>query len=199
MQNHSVQGMHRQKAEFLQRKDLSEVMELFCKCFWQDAYYRELFPEESLRAEAFRGSFRETIEYCIGQGSSLGVWEGGRLIGFCICFPYQRLRDHDPYRFQRIFSLEEAVLPYEKALHGTIAALPGEVMYCLSIAVDPDFRRRGVASSVLEGILERNPSCVFAADVSNEEALDLYRKHNFAIQLLDDGYYLAIRKPLPFF
>ena len=86
-------------------------------------------------------------------------------------------------------------LPYRGAFHGEVSRLSGDVVYGMNLAVDPDLRRRGLASCLLDGLLWKYPQWNFVSDVSNEASLDMYRTRNFELQPLDTGYHLVLHRP----
>lgn len=57
----------------LKQDDLGQVMDLFCECFKDDHYYRNLFENEDTRITLMREKFKSSIEYCIEKGYSIGV------------------------------------------------------------------------------------------------------------------------------
>lgn len=181
----------------LDKNDIKETMELFCRNFFKDRYYSELFPKESTRIEDMANAFEDTISYCINQGASVGIKEDGKLIGFIICFDYKQIKKNDYDAFRTIFAgkNEERALPYDNSLHSALASLPGTVMYCVSLAVDQAYQRIGLASAMWDVIINRFPNCCFAADVSNESSLEIYRRRNFNIQNLDEDYFLITHTP----
>jgi len=172
--------------------DIAEVMELFCRCFWNDPYYTKLFPDNGMKQTAINETFRQTILYCIAKGSCLGVRKSGKLIGFIVCFDYKNIRAKDNQLFHLIFADKDSAeaLPYYSTLHTTVANLPGTVIYCLSLAVDPAYRHLGIASAMWDCVMNMFPGVSFATDVSNSASLGIYLKRNFNIQQLDKDYYL---------
>lgn len=183
--------------DVLSKKDIAETMDLFCRSFFDDHYYAELFPDPNTKVEDMTEAFQDTLSYCISTGASLGVKDKGRLIGFIICFDYKHIRDNDNGMFRTIFAGKDTAisLPYDNTLHSTVTNLPGKVMYCLSLAVDPAYQRSGIASAMWDCIMARFPNTCFAADVSNCDSLEIYRRRNFEIKLLDEEYYLISHVP----
>ena len=183
--------------DVLSKKDIAETMELFCKSFFDDHYYAKLFPNPATKAKDMTEAFQDTILNCISTGASLGVWDEEKLIGFIICFDYKYIRDHENELFQTIFADKDTPisLPYDNTLHSTVANLPGRVIYCLSLAVDPAYQRSGIASALWDCIMAKFPNSCFAADISNSLSLNIYRRRNFDIKLLDEEYYLTMHIP----
>lgn len=179
----------------LGKQDTSEVLALFCRCFFGDPYYGELFPDPQTRQREMESAFADSIAFCLGQGMSLGIRQGDTLRAFLLCFDYRRVRQEHPEEFRRIFCVDGGELPYRGAFHGEVSRLSGDVVYGMNLAVDPDLRRRGLASCLLDGLLWKYPQWNFVSDVSNEASLDMYRTRNFELQPLDTGYHLVLHRP----
>lgn len=179
----------------LRDKDLDEVMDLFCRCFVEDPYYAHMFPEETTRPDQMREMFHKCIAYCLETGLSLGVTDdGGQLIAFLLSFDYFVVRQEHPQIFQQIFRGDEGEpLPYEDQLHGEIQNLKeGRTLYLLSLTVTPEYRRRGLGSSLIDAMLRNHPQCNLVGDVSNEASLSMYEDRKFHIQRLAPNYFLVL-------
>ncbi|MBQ8641580.1 MAG: GNAT family N-acetyltransferase [Clostridia bacterium] len=173
------------------------VMDLFVRCFYDDHYYAQLFPDPETRKNDMRSSFSGNISLCLAQGLSLGLWEGNELTAFLICFDYHKMLSEDEETFLGIFGgnpHEIASLPYYDAVHSRIADMECPVLFLLSIAVRPDRRRFGLASVLVDSLIHAHPDFGFAGDVSNEDSLEIYRKRHFQIYEIDTAYHLILRK-----
>lgn len=181
--------------QVLTPQDLPAVMDLFCVAFREDAYYARLFPEERSREREMRNAFSGSIAFCVDQGYSVGVYgEGDRLIAFLIGFDYKNSQIKEERQFWKLFSgyaATDAELPYSEKLHARVNAMEGDVLYLLSIAVSPEWQRRGLASALVEHMLRRYPDYSFAGDVSNKNSLGMYRKRRFDIQEIEPNYFLV--------
>lgn len=176
----------------LQTENVPEVLALFCRCFSADPYYLKMFPNTSDRETAMAEAFTPALSYCLRHGMSLGVRQEGQLIAFLLCLDYRRL---DRAAFELLFSSGKEEIPYRTGFHDRVKALPGDVVYGLSLAVDPQYRRRGLASGLLDTVLRRYPHRHFVSDVSNTDSLEMYRDRAFQIHELDTDYHLVIRDP----
>lgn len=181
------------------RADLSEVMELFVRCFSNDHYYTKLIPDPQKRKETMRTRFSQDIGYCLEQGFSWGERDAsGKLAAFIIVLDYKKTKANDAQVFARIFGGEvvdgEIRLPYGERFHNKVNKISERVLFLLSVAVRPDCRRQGMASKLVDWIIETYPDYSLAGDVSNEESLPIYQKRGFRIQPIDDGYFLVIRR-----
>lgn len=176
------------KLKQLKRADEAAVLELFGVCFAEDTYYRRLYPDEAAMRRAFAGS----IAYCLENGLSLGVFDGDKPVAFALLLDYGQTRREQPAIFDEIFG-RAAGQPksYEEALHQRIQALDGRVLYLLSLAVAPAFRRQGLAAGLVDRVLEACADSHLVTDVSNEASLPLYRCRNFRVETLQPGYFYA--------
>ena len=180
---------------FLCRDDLEDVLDLFCVCFADDTYYAALFADVSDRRAAMRASFRDGISFCLDGASSIGVREGGRLIGFALVFDYGQVRTQRRDVFNHLFGIREGEpLPYEDSLHRVIAGLPGKTAYLLSLAAAPDVRGRGLAACMLDRLLARYADCNLVSDVSNGSSLGLYEKRGFRVEPLAEDYFFVLHR-----
>jgi ribosomal-protein-alanine N-acetyltransferase len=63
----------------------------------------------------------------------------------------------------------------------------------LNIAVDPDYRRRGIGSALLTALREQAQGTIFLEVAeTNNPAITLYRKHGWEAAGLREGYYDGI-------
>lgn len=184
----------------LQKDDLEHVLELFYTCFSKDHYYLQMFGGAKELKEQARDAFRESIAFCIDSGLSTGVTgDSGELIAFALLFDYHETRKNHPSTFNGIFGVQAGQpLPYSEELHGAIASLSGDVLYLLSIAVAPEYQMRGLASCLIDDILDNWKNCHLVSDVSNGQSLAMYRKRGFHVNEIDDNYfYVAHLKDAP--
>ena len=182
----------------LQSAHTDAVMELFCTCFAEDHYYADLFPEETTRAEEMRRRFTPSVRTCLESGLCRGVWQGESLAAFTLVFDYGALKQSDPTRFAEVFGGQYAEgrleLPYRRDLHGRVEQLDGQVLFLLSVAVRPDLQRRGLAGGLIDLYLNEHPDCTLVSDVSNDGSLELYRRRNFNVEPIEEGYHLVLHR-----
>ena len=178
-------------------RDQKEVVTLFCRCFSDDPYYSSLLSQKGASGTSLEALAATSIQYCLQQGICFGLTEKERLIAFILCFDYRSSKSNDPQAFHRIFSAgpDTGPLPYQGPLHDHLSSLPGEIVYCLSVASDPAFRRQGMASFLVDHVLRSFPGHYFVSDVSNPSSLEIYRRRCFSVQNLDTDYYLVIHAP----
>lgn len=60
--------------EVLDKNNLEEVMDLFCKCFFEDTYYVQIFKEPSTRTQEMKNTFSPVVDYCLENGYCIGLY-----------------------------------------------------------------------------------------------------------------------------
>lgn len=170
--------------------ELPQVVELFCTCFCEDHYYAKLFPDLTTRRKEMGNAFAPDILYCIQQQTCFGVYQGNDMIAFILSFDYGVTKKTNETVFKRVFSYDNSL--YNERLHTMVDSLEGQTIFCLSIAVNPAYRSQGIASSLLDYVMEKYSTSNFVADVSNTKSLNMYVKRNFTIEELAENYHLAI-------
>ena len=182
----------------LQSTHTDAVMELFCTCFAEDHYYAALFPDGETRLAEMRRRFTPSVRTCLEGGLCRGVWQGDALAAFTLVFDYGALKQGDPARFADVFGGRwedgRLELPYRSELHGRLETLDGRLLFLLSVAVRPDLQRRGLAGGLVDLYLNEFDDCTMVSDVSNEGSLELYRRRNFTVEPIEEGYHLVIHR-----
>ena len=173
--------------------DCGLVEDLYSRCFLHDSYFVHQYGE-GYSAEDLVVSFRTSFEYCLNEGRSIGLFDGYRMITFALLFDYGAALSAG-WPFYEIFpSGADGRLLYEAELHRKIQSLPGQTIFLLAIATDPERQRSGLASAVMDEITVLYQDCNLAGDVSNAGTLGLYRKRGFCVEPIDEDYYLVIRR-----
>lgn len=180
----------------LKSENIEEVLTLFYSCFKDDHYYNDFFNKNNIQIQDMCNLFRSSIEYCINSGYSIGTIDNyNNLIGFALFFNYNEALLNNYKVFCDIFGADEnGELSFYTELHTYIRKLNGETLYLLSIGVDPNLRRNGIASDMIDYILKKYNKYNIVSDVSNTNSLSMYSKRNFSIKKLDDAYHLVILK-----
>ena len=184
--------------------DLDCVIDSFCESFADNAYYGKIFPDKATRAEDMRRAFVEPIKWCIEQKEGeycLGIFENGRLVASLLSFDYFNARRNRWKMFQGIFAGStggEAAIPFEDKIHKRISDFVKEdgedpkVLFLLSIAVVPGLRRKGLASCLLDILLQRfGRSHLLFGDVSDKSSLCMYEKRNFKLEAINQDNWLV--------
>ena len=183
------------KIKDLNASHLNQVMDLFCSTFMQDSYYIKQYPSERERLETMRGAFANGIGFCIEQGYSFGAFENDKLVSFLLAFDYNKLKDESPNEFVKTFGGNSfSTILYADTLHAKIQELKGKTMFLLSIAVDEAYRRMGIASAMVDYIMDKYEEYNLVSDVSNEGSLEIYKKRGFEVEKIDEKYYLIVHE-----
>jgi len=93
---------------------------------------------------------------------------------------------HTDYSFPLVLLLEEKIVAY-----AVVWYVSGE-LHINNIAVDPDFRRRGLAAELLEYILDvfqDFETAYLEVRISNKAAINLYEKYMFSKAAVRKKYY----------
>ena len=112
-------------------------------------------------------------------------------LSFVHYFPYHLLESlrHEAKDLFLVYEQDDCIIGY------TVAILPNnDAAHLVSIAVHPNFRRRGIATRLIKELLkrlcEKGISYVYLeVDVMNEAAIKLYQKLGFTIVERISSYY----------
>jgi ribosomal protein S18 acetylase RimI-like enzyme len=133
---------------------------------------------EAVFPVSYEDSFFLTVAQGLDGTSSLLALSGDALVGFVTV--------------RRSLAGEDDLL----AAEGCSAALCSrEVLYVLTLGVHADWRRRGIAGSLMRALLKLADECERLSLVylhvlpSNEAALELYRRHGFTVARLERDFY----------
>lgn len=178
------------EVKLLSINDFDEMMDLFYECFYKDHFYLDAFKKSEL-SRADIDIFRDQLEFCVKQGLSLKtVDNNNRIVGFALIFDYNKVLTNNAREFYKIFSADnEDNLPYYNEIHRRIRLLSGTTMFLLSIAVKPKLQRQGLASKMVDKILELYGDCNIVSDVSNRPSLEMYRRREFFIADIESDYF----------
>jgi len=184
----------------LRKNDLASVLDLFCECFSADHYYQQLFADCDDLHTAMRHQFENSIDFCLDKGEGVGIIENGKLIAYALYFDYNKILHSSKAEFNEIFGIhDEGQLPYYTKLHYEIENIQGDVLYLLSIAVSISYQQRGLASGLIDYLLQHYSEYSIVSDVSNKSSLSIYKKRNFQIsEIIEKYYYVAHKQGQPF-
>jgi len=140
--------------------DYDECLELFIDCFKDDLYIAMMLPKESTRAAIMIKEFGQNIRYCARNDGLYGAYDNNRIIAFIAFCNYQKLKQTDSSRLERMFKGEskKIIFPHEKELFSRIDCLGGRVIYLLSMGVNKDYRNKGIAGSLIDFMMKSFPN-----------------------------------------
>lgn len=162
--------------------DYDAVISLFLDCFEDDHYYVNLFPcERDLRAK-LKALSSEPIMYCLESGMSYGAYVCDELVGFILCFDYSCLSDVG----------REMIFGSDSPVHAHLTGLD-KILFELSVAVCNKYRRRGIASKLVDVVLGIYSGWTMVSDVSNTASLPIYLNRGFSVIELEKDYNLVMR------
>lgn len=178
------------KVRRLCREDLDDVKALYCKAFDGDKYFLE--HGDCVTAEHLPSEFSDDIEFCVLDGVSFGAYQGGCLVGILMAFDYFNALKEHPIEFDKVFGIQRkwGVWPFKEEVNEPIERLGDPVMYMMAMAVSEKHRRKGIASMLLDSLLEVSPGAV-ASDVSAPESIPMYARRGFKCSEIEQDYILV--------
>ena len=177
----------------------NEVLRLFCESFKNDAYYRNLIESNGVNSlYELSDIFSQAISYCLQEEEfSYGIYDGNELVAFILTTDFKKLcKDKEMYNF--IFGMDSSDKNDTKKqiLQEKLSIIENgkkNTVYCLSIAVCERYRNNGIASLLIDKIINRYPEYDIIADVSNKDSLGIYKVRDFKIEDIDDNYFFLHR------
>ena len=180
----------------LKKDNQNKLIELFLDCFSEDVYYQKLFPNKNTIRNDMKISFQEVIEFCLNNSNVLGIFEEKEnLIGFLIFFDYLEVKSKFPKIFNKIFGANKIEkFPYFNEIHKKLLESYENIIYLLSLGVKKEYRRKKIASTLIDFLIKNYEGYSIASDISNETSLEIYKKRNFIIEKISENYYYVKTK-----
>lgn len=180
----------------LKKDNQNKLIELFLDCFSKDVYYQKLFPNKNTIRNDMKISFQEVIEFCLNNNNVLGIFEEKEnLIGFLIFFDYLEVKSKFPKIFNKIFGANKIEkFPYFNEIHKKLLESYENIIYLLSLGVKKEYRRKKIASTLIDFLIKNYEGYSIASDISNETSLEIYKKRNFIIEKISENYYYVKTK-----
>ncbi len=173
--------------------ETNKVADLFCECFFDDGYYKKIFPDPVTRKKEMRDNFYGSISYCINLDGCFGIYDGDVMIAFVLTFDYDWVKQNNKAEFEKIFGCENSKtnLLSDSFFQEQIKTLNGKKIFCLSVAVAAEYRNMGLGACMIDCIMQEFSGCHIIGDVSNGESLSIYKKRNFSVREISADYYLV--------
>ncbi|ERT44952.1 acetyltransferase (GNAT) domain protein [Fusobacterium sp. CM21] len=180
----------------LNKNNQDKLLDLFVDCFCEDSYYQKLFPNKNTIRNDMKISFQEVIEFCLNNNNVLGVFEEKEnLIGFLIFFDYLEVKSKFPKIFNKIFGANKIEkFPYFNEIHKKLLESYENIIYLLSLGVKKEYRRKKIASTLINFLIKNYEGYSIASDISNEASLEIYKKRDFIIEKISENYYYVKTK-----
>jgi GNAT superfamily N-acetyltransferase len=134
------------------------------------------------------------LKYAIEQYTSYGFVDK-KLFAFIITFDWDQLIE-DKMLKQMFRPNKKSFAFYDKffpRIIETAKKLP-RTLYLLDMIVEPEYRRQGYASKLIDAILMEYRYRSFVGDVTCKESLPIYEKRGFEIEMFTEDYFLIYKK-----
>lgn len=171
---------------FITKNDIENVARLAGKCFIDDSFYIELSKSRAEREEKIVNIFRKSIEICVDYGIAFGYKEEDDFIAFILAFDYSDLLSYHTDEFWHIFGgssrnrrLEYKLKSELYSINSKIIGDSREYIYILAVGVEEKYRRKGIASNMIEAIKKTYPNYNLFTDLSNHKSWTIYERLGF--------------------
>ncbi|MHA2287837.1 MAG: GNAT family N-acetyltransferase [Promethearchaeota archaeon] len=177
----------------LNNKDIKKATEVYVRAYSKITLYKKALEGVSEKSLLLKSFFEIPIRFGIKYGFPYAPSE--ELEGISIWIPYEKA-DMNMWRmirsggFKNTFKLAKNGKDFltsmkgfsqlDKDRHKNMAGK--QYLHLMSIAVDPDYQRKGIASKLLEAMFEKTDiygySTYVSADIDN---VDFYKKNGFKV------------------
>lgn len=177
--------------------DQENAVNLAVDCFVDDAYYISMFKGSSLRKE-LATMFSHAMMFCMLHGIAYKAEFNHEVIAFLIAFDYFHVKHNYYHEYRKIFGLDVGpdmpfmITPDLSPVLTRADALQTNTIYLLSMGVKESYRKRGIASMLIDAILYDYPNHNFIGDVSNKDSLEIYRSRCFHVEMGQQMLYTVI-------
>lgn len=168
------------------RNDIEYVARLAGKCFIDDSFYMDLSKNRKDREEKIVNIFKKSIEICIDHGIAFGFKDNGNFISFILAFNYSDMVTNHRDEFCHIFGggsgNKRLKYKLKSELHSINSRIIGdskEYIYILAAGVQEEYRRKGIATKMIETIINTYPQYNLFTDLSNHMSWPIYERLGF--------------------
>ncbi len=180
----------------LTNKDIKEATEVYARAYSKITLYKkalENVEEEDNKSLVLKRFFEIPIRFGIKYGFPYAPSE--QIEGISIWIPYEKA-DMTMWRvirsggFKSSFKLVKIGREFLASVKG-FSQLDKErhknmvgkrYLHLMSLAVDPEYQRKGIASNLLKVMFEKTDSCGYSTYVSADiDNVNFYKKHGFEV------------------
>jgi len=163
---------------------------LASQCFKNDPFYALLHDNESKRVALIQSIFRRSLKISLDFGFVIAHKENDKFVSLSSWVDYNHLRLLNSEDFNFIFNPQQSNQINNPAVDLTVTEFSvikrltnhcPLSMYLVSICVDPQYRRKGLATSLVKSMITRLPQYNFFSDISNPHSIDIYTSLGFEI------------------
>lgn len=177
----------------LTNNDIKKAAEVYAKAYSKITLYEKALEDVEDKSQILKYFFEIPIRFGIKYGFPHAPSE--QLEGISIWIPYNKA-DMNMWRMIRSGGFENAL---KLAKHGNkfLASVKGlnqldkdrhenmagrQYLHLMSLAINPEFQRKGIGSKLLQAMFEKTDSCGYSTYVSADiDNVDFYKKLGFKI------------------
>jgi len=177
----------------LTNKDIEIASEVYARAYSEITLYEKALQGVEEKFLTLKTFFEMAIRYGLKHGFPYAPSE--QLEGISIWIPYKKA-DMTMWRmirsggFRNSFKLVkigrdflDSVKPLSQLDKDRAKNMEGKrYLDLMSLAVDPEYQRKGIASKLLKAMFEKTDSCGYSTYVSADiDNVDFYKKHGFKV------------------
>jgi len=173
--------------------DIKKATEVYARAYSKITLYEKALEDVEDKSQVLKTFFEIAIRYGLKYGFPYAPSE--QLEGISIWIPYQKA-DMTMWRlirsggFKNSFKLVKIGRDFLASVKGLSQLdkdraknmVGKQYLDLMSLAVDPEYQRKGIASKLLKAMFEKTDSCVYStyvnADIDN---VDFYKKYGFKV------------------
>lgn len=181
----------------LTKDDIEKTIDLYARCMAESEYFRSRYHlrrandfDELVALLAMEHG--PVLSRTVAYGTSFGAWEADALIGICVLFWYNVIRDHDRSLASALFNIKNGVAGDGGDICRHFAGHRGSLCYNLALCVLPPRRRDKIATRMLDIARIRLHPDWIAAAVHGTDVLPVYRSMPCDEYELKDGRILCM-------
>ncbi|MBY9015636.1 MAG: GNAT family N-acetyltransferase [Candidatus Lokiarchaeota archaeon] len=177
----------------LTNNDIKKATEVYARAYSKITLYEEALKDVEDKSLALKLFFEIPIRYGIKYGFPYAPSE--QLEGISIWIPYEKA-EMSMWRvirsggFKSSFKLVKIGRKFLASMKG-FSQLDNDrhknmagkrYLHLMSLAVDPEYQRKGIASKLLKAMFEKTDRCGYSTYVSADpDSVNFYKKHGFKV------------------